>query len=106
MIAYVFRREGFESSTIRKTPEEYAVVVRGQDCLIEQVSVFGDMKLDKLELQGKNAVSALNLVDKNIILAEIHSPVCFEALYKTDVNSLRNISLTKTQERIELVYES
>lgn len=105
-IAYVFRREGFASSTVKKTPEEYAVVVKGQGCPIEQVSVFGDMKLDKLELKGKDAVSLLNLVDKNITVSEVHSPVCFEALYKTDENALRNISLTKTQERIELGYDS
>ena len=73
---------------------------------IERISVYGNKMLDKLELHGKKAVSALNFAEKKITLAKVHGPVCFEALFKTGINSLSNISITKNEERIELSYDS
>ena len=67
--------------------------------------VLGDKKLDKLELYGKGAFSSINFIEKKVSLARVHSPVCYEALFKTGDDNLSNISLKKTEERIDLSYD-
>lgn len=105
-IVYVLKREGFKCFVESKNPEKYEVVVKSKDNLIEQILVSGDKKLDKLELHGKGSVSAINFIEKKVSLARVHSPVCFEALFKTGDDNLSNISLKKTEERIDLSYDS
>ena len=105
-LAYVLKREGFKCCVITKRPEEYEVSLDSEDCGIERISVYGNKMLDKLEVHGKKAVSALNFAEKKITLAKAHGPVCFEALFKTGINKLSNISITKNEERIELSYDS
>ena len=105
-IVYVLKREGFKCFVESKNPEKYEVTVTSKGNLIEQILVFGDKKLDKLELHGKGSISALNFIEKKVSLARAHSPVCFEALFKTGDDNLSNISLKKTEERIDLSYDS
>ena len=59
-----------------------------------------------MELHGKGSVSSINFIEKKVSLARAHSPVCFGALFKTGDDNLSNISLKKTEERIELSYDS
>ena len=103
---YVLKREGFKCFVESNNPEKYEVVVKSKDNLIEQILVLGDKKLDKVELHGKESVSAINFIEKKVSLARVHSPVCFEALFKTGDHNLSNISLKKTEERIDLSYDS
>ena len=73
--------------------------------LIEKILVSGDKKLDKLEVYGQGAFSAINFIEKKVSLARAHSPVCYEALFKTGDDNLSNVSLKKTEERIDLSYD-
>ena len=51
------------------------------------------------------SVSSINFIEKKVSLARVHSPVCYEALFKTGDDNLSNISLKKTEERIDLSYD-
>ena len=104
-IVYVLNREGFKCLVDSKNPQMYEVVVKSKDNIIEKILVLGDKKLDKLELYGKGAFSSINFIEKKVSLARVHSPVCYEALFKTGDDNLSNISLKKTEERIDLSYD-
>lgn len=104
-IAYKLRGEGVENRVVSQDSERFRVFIDNSKLPFTMLEIAGVQSFDWLEVSSSAHSSKLDLPGRKISIAMRHSPLCFNALLKTEINALRNIKLIKGDERIELIYE-
>ncbi len=104
-IAYKLRGEGIENRVVYQDSDRYRVFIDDPKFPFTMVELAGEQSFEWLELSSSEHSSRLDLPGRKISIAMRHSPLCFNALLKTETNVLKNIQLIKGDERIELIYE-
>ena len=104
-LGYMLRTKDVKNVIRENDSGYFEVIIEDSDCSLKKISVIGNNRLDRLELQGQNSLSILDLSEKKICISSEHSKVCFAALFKSNSSDLKNLSLAKSEERIEISYD-